>query len=543
MAKSKNKSQTSNFSYPNGVLKNRYSIKSPEAFNAMYSYYVKKEIGDLYKAPMPERFDSEYLRHIHRQLFKNVFDWAGYTRDTAVKLSDGTLAVMTSIDDRGSGVPFAEGNQEIQRRLTKLDVTISQKNNLKGLSRGEFIYEATKLFSDLYKIHPFVAGNGRTSQIFFERLAQNAGHQLDFSLITADRLDTACRVAAKYNDLVPMKEMFEDISDPKKVQILKEFMDKAKQRGEDVQSSLVLTAKEGRDYQGTYQNVSENTFAIAKNGIYVVCSKECLTPEQRKSLRSGDEFSFTVPNGKALSEVLIPAEKVSPLTDKEIAEKVSRDIIVKAAQRKVQRFSELVYGKPGIFDSRMNLINEIPDSGDRIPNQVEDNPRSFHNLAGYKLFGYKTDRRLECEENIGKLSDALRDYATAVKRARVEIVDFHQADQARRGIQVEMPGKIVQSLFSVSSKTRHETLMESPSLQKELLNFIQKVNSRLSPSERQAVSYGDDKKLANSIGVSKERAETIGKTIRQIKHEYEKCTLQQRECVRVHRPRTMSVAS
>ncbi|MDD9334024.1 MAG: Fic family protein, partial [Bartonella sp.] len=105
----------------------------------------------------------------------------------------------------------------------EFDEMLSTKDNLRGLSRQEFVSEATKLFSFLNYIHPFKDGNGRAQRIFFEKLAKAAGHKLDFSVVTQKRMIHACSNAMPENaNYEVMRHLFEDISNPEKVHLLQE---------------------------------------------------------------------------------------------------------------------------------------------------------------------------------------------------------------------------------------------------------------------------------------------------------------------------------
>ncbi|MDD9330615.1 MAG: Fic family protein, partial [Bartonella sp.] len=84
------------------------------------------------------------------------------------------------------------------------------------------------MFALINYIHPFRDGNGRTQRVFFEKLAEAAGHQLDFSIVTAERMKI-CSILSMVRsnvmgDISAMKHMFEDISNPEKVSLMKEFI-------------------------------------------------------------------------------------------------------------------------------------------------------------------------------------------------------------------------------------------------------------------------------------------------------------------------------
>ena len=92
------------------------------------------------------------------------------------------------------GKGFAYG-EEIDRGLNDFMSTLKKNNYFKGLDRNTFTDKAADAFSYLNEIHPFREGNGRTQRSFFTALAHNAGHNLDFSVISAERMRSICGIS------------------------------------------------------------------------------------------------------------------------------------------------------------------------------------------------------------------------------------------------------------------------------------------------------------------------------------------------------------
>ncbi|ETS13054.1 hypothetical protein Q649_01347 [Bartonella quintana JK 73] len=178
------------------ILKNKYRIKNLDVFLKKCSHDTTKAMVNLCQASLPEKLDSSYLRDLHQQLFQNTFEWAETTRDTAFKFEDGTTAVMPEMKRTGWKNPFSI-DDEIQKGLQKLDRTLAEKNNLQGLSREAFICESVEIFISFNHTHPFIEGNERTQRLFFQQFEQIAGHQLDFLLVTKERMLVASLAAAQ----------------------------------------------------------------------------------------------------------------------------------------------------------------------------------------------------------------------------------------------------------------------------------------------------------------------------------------------------------
>ncbi|EJF84963.1 BID domain-containing T4SS effector [Bartonella rattimassiliensis] len=538
-AKTKNIQTTSphHYVYPNTTtLKNKYGIKDLKSFLEKCSHDTAQAMVNLREAPLPEQFNSSYLCSIHYDLFKNTFEWAGHLRHLPFTFSDGTTASMPEMKRTGWDNPFALGD-EIQEGLQKLDQTLSQKNNLQGLTREEFNTEAMNLFNSLNHLHPFREGNGRTQRAFFENLAQAAGHQLDFSLVTKERMMLASIAVAEHGDLEPMQHLFEDISNPEKIHLLKEFMQNMKELGRNVNDRPVLVTKEGETYTGTYRGAGHDSFAFNVKGAYIIGAKEYLTPEQLKTLQPGDKFTFTVPQTQELKNTLIPKEALDPLGKTELSELVSEDAGVHTARKQIQKLSKIVYGNHKKLDEKMIEIIKNPALGQQLANQIEKTPDSVARLTGFSLCGLQTQARANAKNHIDLLCTAVANFSHAVKHAQKEIKQEHATEQNRLAKTIEMPSQSLQALFALQKELQQEALTQNPLLQRELTNFVKNTNSRLSPNEHKAIQKNDYETLATSIGVSENKAKQITQIVKQAKEAH-----QHAQVCTIHRSQTFSMA-
>jgi cell filamentation protein len=63
-------------------------------------------------------------------------------------------------------------------------------------------------------VHPFREGNGRTQRVFWNRVAAEAGWQLDWRTVQGAVNNAACRAAAESRDFGPMRAMFDQVVSP-----------------------------------------------------------------------------------------------------------------------------------------------------------------------------------------------------------------------------------------------------------------------------------------------------------------------------------------
>ncbi len=497
------------------MLKNKYRIKDNEILKERCSNDVKEEMIKLHQEPLPEQFNASYLKYLHQRLFSRTFEWAGQTREEPFTFEDGTVASMPMM--KKAGISFASAKQ-IQKGLENLDKILAETNSLKGLTRETFVEHVTEMLIQLNYTHPFREGNGRTQRIFFEKLGQIAGHTLDFSLVTEKRMNLASIASLKHNDKEEMKHLLEDISNPEKILILKEFMDNMKHIGlESIHHHLIITAKEGHTYKGFYRGSGPNGFMLDANGIFILGNKKDLTLEQIQTLKIGDALSFTAPKIQNQQEVLIPAQTIAHLTNNEIATRIKNNVSIQAKRKEIETLCQIIYGNRHTLRERIEMIHENHTEGEQLSYQISTSPQSISKLSGSNVFGIKNNARAHAEANILPLCKAIDRYINISKQTERDILHTHHVKQRRCEQSVEIPKAWITNLFSVSKTQQQETLSNSPELRGEIRTYIKKINERLSSSEHEAIKENNPERLAKSLGTSTIKAKEIMEIVKQIK--------------------------
>ncbi|WP_375706810.1 BID domain-containing T4SS effector [Bartonella sp. AA126HLJHH] len=511
-----NKTIHRNFFYPNSItLKNKYGIKDYGKLKVQCAHDTTKAIIHLRQEAPPQKLTSTYLQYIHHTLFKNTFEWAGQTREKPFTFEDGTVAYMPMM--KKAGISFASAKQ-IQEGLDNLDKTLAETNSLKGLTRETFIEHVTEMLIQLNYTHPFREGNGRTQRMFFEKLGQVAGHTLDFSLVTEKRMNLASIASLKHKDKEEMKHLLEDISNPEKILILKEFMDSMKHIGlESIHHHLIITAKEGHTYKGFYRGSGPNGFMLDANGTFILGNKKDLTPEQIQTLKIGDALSFTAPKIQNQQEVLIPAQTIAPLTNNEIATRIKNNVSIQARRKEIETLCQIIYGNRHILRERIERIHENHTEGEQLTYQITTSPQSISKLSGSNVFGIKNNARAHAEENILPLCRAIDRYINISKQTERDILHTHHVKQRRCEQSVEMPKAWMKNLLSLSKAQQQEMLSNSPELRGEIRTYIKKINERLSSNEHEVIKENNPERLAKSLGTSTIKAKEIMEIIKQIK--------------------------
>ncbi|WP_139412248.1 BID domain-containing T4SS effector [Bartonella mastomydis] len=496
------------------TLKNKYGIKNPKKLYERSAHEAAREAVNFRHESPPLKFDAAYLKLIHWSFFHKTFEWAGQTRDTSFTFEDGSTARMPAMRPKGYDVPFAIGPQ-IKKELTQLERTLSEKNNLQGLSRQEFAENAADVFMMLEHAHPFRTGNGRVNRMFMEKLGQAAGHSIDFSFITKGRMTAACIEAIQHSNPQPMKDLFEDVTHPQKSLILKEFISQMRDAGlDEINNRVVVAAKEGVPYDGIFRGASAEGFVMEVGGGFVVGHKDDLSPEQIKTLRNGDRLCFQKSNVQNVKETLIPQETLAPLTNDELFARVSNDPYVEASRKEIEHLSKTVYGKAHALKTQLDMITAAPNLGNQFADEILENPQSISKLSGRKILDMKSPNRRHAEQTVPQLSHALKDYGTITQQTKDEILGQHQREQKRLSHGVEKPGKNLQTLFALPEEQQREALLHSPALRQELHTFLRQLHNRLSSEDRKAIQERDHTRLACLLGTSESKAKEIAQTVK-----------------------------
>ncbi|KDA05352.1 toxin Fic [Microbacterium sp. CH12i] len=152
----------------------------------------------LLEAPAPATNDLRELQAIHSHLFQDVYDWAGELR---------TVDVRKNVPGAEFFLPygFIENAAEICFR------ELAEERLLVGLGRTTFIERLASHYEKINYVHPFREGNGRTQRFFWNRVALQAGWQLDWRPVHCEENHTAARVGSDEQDLGPLIRMFDKI--------------------------------------------------------------------------------------------------------------------------------------------------------------------------------------------------------------------------------------------------------------------------------------------------------------------------------------------
>lgn len=182
------------------VLRNRVGAQTPEALRDAENDLVEARVIELREAPgiLGDRtYDLLCLRAIHRQLFQDVYVWAGEMRTVGIEKGSESFCPPGSISQ-----PMAHVAAEVHRL-----------NQLEDVPEVELARTVAYLYDYVNFAHPFREGNGRSTREFFDLLLSERGAGLDWQKTDLTELHSACHAARAESDLAGLTAMFTRILD------------------------------------------------------------------------------------------------------------------------------------------------------------------------------------------------------------------------------------------------------------------------------------------------------------------------------------------
>jgi len=136
-------------------------------------------------------YDLDYLCNIHREVFEDIYEWAGEIRSIDISKGDTRFCNCTRI------VP--EANKQFQG--------LADANYFEDDSREELVAHVAELYVELNMTHPFREGNGRVQRILFEHIIINCGYEFSLEDVDAEEWIQA-NIAGVQCNYEPMIRIF-----------------------------------------------------------------------------------------------------------------------------------------------------------------------------------------------------------------------------------------------------------------------------------------------------------------------------------------------
>ena len=153
------------------TLRNIQDIRDPRALR-VFEYgatALRSKQMDLDSSIVGRTYDADHVRAIHGYLFQDVYEWAGQFR---------TVNMCKNLSS------FADvRNGEVDRYLADVHRLVTSADWL-DMDRLGFARASAEVFAYLNQAHPFREGNGRTSKVFMEHVAEQSRFTFEFDRVS-----------------------------------------------------------------------------------------------------------------------------------------------------------------------------------------------------------------------------------------------------------------------------------------------------------------------------------------------------------------------
>ena len=139
-------------------------------------------------------------------------------------------------------------------------------------------------------LDPFREGNGRTQRVFMEQLAHAAGHDLDFTVVSRERMIQASIAAHEQSDASMMRRMFDEISDPARSALLRKSIAGLEKLKFDWNSRYIATLTPGYAVELVFAGAAGDQF-MGRTQTEILVGKTSDLSEPRPE--RGEKFTVT----------------------------------------------------------------------------------------------------------------------------------------------------------------------------------------------------------------------------------------------------------
>ena len=153
-------------------LKNYYTEKGNEInHNELECDFVSTRIVELLDDNKFE-LSVNHLKHIHKYLFQDVYEFAGEFRKIDFSKNEKIL----------NNDSVAYGDCNTLNESLEYDINKELEKKYDEMNIVEVIKNITDFSSSIWQVHPFREGNTRTTAVFIEKYLINLGYRVDNTL-------------------------------------------------------------------------------------------------------------------------------------------------------------------------------------------------------------------------------------------------------------------------------------------------------------------------------------------------------------------------
>ena len=156
------------------VLKNLLGITNEKDLDIAEAELSRANMMLLYENGFSD-FSSNGICFIHKELFGDVYEWAGQYRKINIKKREDILA--------GQSIWYSDCTNiewDLEKAWNEID-----KVDWSKLSKEDFAKNVSRLFPAIWQVHPFREGNTRTIVMLITFFAEHYGYYFDQELMSA----------------------------------------------------------------------------------------------------------------------------------------------------------------------------------------------------------------------------------------------------------------------------------------------------------------------------------------------------------------------
>lgn len=168
-----------------GVLRNKLGAKTQSQLDHAEAEITYIAIATLTFGSRPDKlvFNTELLLDVHKEIFRDIYSWAGQIRT----------------HDISKGASYFTHAQYIRQSLDSLLSDIKSDEKLDSSDMNEFIERIAYYYGELNAIHPFREGNGRAIRTFLRLLALSRGYDIEWAKMDGEENIAASSESIKGN--------------------------------------------------------------------------------------------------------------------------------------------------------------------------------------------------------------------------------------------------------------------------------------------------------------------------------------------------------
>ena len=153
------------------VLKNLADIKDSELLRKAEADITGLSMAAIYDYKY-DKFNTETLQDIHRNIFGQIFDWAGEFR---------TIQMVKYEDVLGGDTVRYAYPKEIKKQLNDTMKEIAKLKRT-GDNDKDIVFKLVRIIASIWQTHPFREGNTRTVIVFAVLLSKSLGFEVEHEL-------------------------------------------------------------------------------------------------------------------------------------------------------------------------------------------------------------------------------------------------------------------------------------------------------------------------------------------------------------------------